>query len=485
MRTKLETMGQLHHGFSEIDISESFEFNTETVTNEIKEDCKPLLLSNEQLTTLMKDMDQAIRNGLGKDTNPSSIVKCYVTYVQDLPNGTERGKFLALDLGGTNFRVLLIELGENNYFHMDSEIFKVPAHIQTGKGAELFDHIAKCLAEFVKKHNLDNKNALPLGFTFSFPLRQVGLTKGYLNSWTKGFNCSGVVDEDVVRLLKEAIKRRKDVEIDVCGILNDTTGTLMSCAWKNANTKIGLIVGTGCNACYVEKIENTELFDGDKSKPHVIVNTEWGAFGDDGKLDAVRTKYDREIDEDSLNPGQQRFEKMISGMYMGEIVRLAIVDLANQNKLFEGRLSEEMKTKGAFGTSFVSDIESDKANYRETLKVLNEMGINDPSLVDCANVRYICECVSRRSAHLVSAGLAVLLNKMDEKSVTIGVDGSVYRFHPYFHKLMVEKIRQLAKSDIKFDLMLSEDGSGRGAALVAAVAVRDELPSAANGSATK
>lgn len=479
-------IGQLHpDDFDELTISEGFEFDTETVTNEIKEDCKPLLLSNEQLTKLMEDMDKAIKNGLAKATNPTSVVKCYVTYVQDLPNGTERGKFLALDLGGTNFRVLLIELGENNYFHMDSEIYKVPEHIQTGKGTELFDHIAKCLAEFIKKHNLDNKTALPLGFTFSFPLRQVGLTKGYLNSWTKGFNCSGVVDEDVVRLLKEAIKRRKDVEIDVCGILNDTTGTIMSCAWKNPNTRIGLIVGTGCNACYVEKIENAELFDGDKSKPHVIVNTEWGAFGDDGTLEAVRTKYDRTIDEDSLNPGQQRFEKMISGMYMGEIVRQAIVDLANQNKLFEGRLSEKMKTKGAFGTSFVSDIESDKANYRETLKVLNEMGINDPSLVDCANVRYICECVSRRSAHLVSAGLAVLLNKMDEKSVTIGVDGSVYRFHPYFHKLMVEKTRQLTRPDIKFDLMLSEDGSGRGAALVAAVAVRDELPQASNGNTAK
>jgi len=55
----------------------------------------------------------------------------------------ERGKFLALDLGGTNFRVLLIELGENNYFHMDSEIFKVPAHIQTGKGTEVikYNHV--------------------------------------------------------------------------------------------------------------------------------------------------------------------------------------------------------------------------------------------------------------------------------------------------------------------------------------------------------
>ncbi|XP_050543267.1 hexokinase type 2 isoform X2 [Daktulosphaira vitifoliae] len=476
MRTKPEMMSQLRPAFSELNLSEGFEFDTEIVTNEIKEDCKPLLLSNDQLTTIMKDLNEAINNGLGKRTNPSSIVKCYITYVQDLPNGSERGKFLALDLGGTNFRVLLIELGENNYFHMDSEIFKVPEAIQIGKGTELFDHIAKCLAEFVKKHKVDNSKALPLGFTFSFPLRQVGLTKGYLNSWTKGFNCSGVVNEDVVRLLKEAIKRRKDVEIDVCGILNDTTGTLMSCAWKNPNTKVGVIVGTGCNACYVEKVENSELFDGDKSKPHVIINTEWGAFGDDGKLDSIRTQYDREIDEVSLNPGCQRFEKMTGGMYMGEIVRLIIVDLARQNKLFEGRISEQMKTRGAFGTSFISDIESDKANYRETLKVLNEMGISDPSLVDCANVRYICECVSRRSAHLVSAGLAVLLNKMNEKSVTIGVDGSVYRFHPYFHKLMVEKTKQLTNPDINFDMMLSEDGSGRGAALVAAVAVRDESP---------
>jgi len=45
----------------------------------------------------MNDMDGAIRQGLGKDTNPSSIVKCYVTYVQDLPNGT--GKKAADDYG--------------------------------------------------------------------------------------------------------------------------------------------------------------------------------------------------------------------------------------------------------------------------------------------------------------------------------------------------------------------------------------------------
>lgn len=63
--------------------------------------------------------------------------------------------------------------------------------------------------------------------------------------------------------------------------------------------------GTGCNVCYVEKTENCELFDGATNKPDCIVNTEWGAFGSDGALDIVITEYDREIDENSINPGKQ------------------------------------------------------------------------------------------------------------------------------------------------------------------------------------
>jgi hexokinase len=38
---------------------------------------------------------------------------------------------------------------------------------------------------------------------------------------------------------------------------------------------------------------------------------------------------------------------------------------------------------------------------------------------------------------------------------------------------MYAKIRELIYPHIQFDIMLSEDGSGRGAALVAAVASRD------------
>nr|CAD7201281.1 unnamed protein product [Timema douglasi] len=347
-----------------------------TGEREIREECQELVLSDGQVLEIMKRLLTELNRGLGKATHDTADVKCFTTFVQDLPNGT----------------VLYVSW-------------------------QLFDHIAECLANFMVEHDLSSER-LPLGFTFSFPLSQRGLTKGYLVQWTKGFDCSDCINEDVVQMLKDAIARRNDVKIDVCAILNDTTGTLMSCAWKNFNCRIGIIVasgnrgicppnppcpalkllagyslGTGSNACYVEKVENVELFEGDKSKPYMVINTEWGAFGDNGALEIVRTQYDREIDSHSINAGKQLHEKMISGMYMGELVRLVLVKFTKSNLLFGGKGSDMLFERGTFFTKFVSEIESDKRG----------------TFTGCR----------------------------------------------------------------QFDLMLSEDGSGRGAALVAAVACRD------------
>lgn len=62
---------------------------------------------------------------------------------------------MALDLGGTNFRVLIINLGAN-HFDMQSKIYAIPNHIMTGTGIALFDHIAECLANFMKVTKLFN-----------------------------------------------------------------------------------------------------------------------------------------------------------------------------------------------------------------------------------------------------------------------------------------------------------------------------------------
>ena len=129
-----------------------------------------------------------------------------------LPTGAEVGKFLSLDLGGTNFRVIVMELTPEHEFLMDSKIYQIPGELMRNTGVRLFDHIAKCLSDFVHDRELGDE-VLPLGFTFSFPCRQEGLAKGILVKWTKGFCCSGVEGKDVVQLLREALQRRNDVDI--------------------------------------------------------------------------------------------------------------------------------------------------------------------------------------------------------------------------------------------------------------------------------
>lgn len=52
-----------------------------------------------------------------------------------------------------------------------------------------------------------------------------------------------------------------------------------------------------------------------------------------------------------------RFEKMVSGMYMGELVRLILVKMAREGLLFEGRITPELLTKGKFETKYISAIE--------------------------------------------------------------------------------------------------------------------------------
>ena len=76
--------------------------------------------------------------------------------------------------------------------------------------------------------------------------------------------------------------------------------------------------GTGTNACYLEKESKVGTLNQDPeqgSGKDIIINTEWGAFGDYGELDFIRTKWDEEIDEQSLNPGKQIFEKMIRKLF--------------------------------------------------------------------------------------------------------------------------------------------------------------------------
>lgn len=300
-------------------------------------------------------------------------------------------------------------------------------------------------------------------------------------TWTKGFKATDCEGEDVVGLLREAIKRREEFDLDVVAIVNDTVGTMMTCAYEEPTCEVGLIAGTGSNACYMEEMRNIEMVEGDEGR--MCVNMEWGAFGDNGCLDDFRTEYDHAVDDLSLNPGKQRYEKMCSGMYLGEIVRNILIDMTKKGFLFRGQISETLKTRGIFETKFLSQIESDRLALLQVRSILQHLGL-DSTCDDSIIVKEVCGTVSRRAAQLCGAGMAAVVDKirenrgLDHLNITVGVDGTLYKLHPHFSRIMHQTVSELApKCSVNF--LLSEDGSGKGAALITAVGcrLREELNS--------
>jgi len=442
--------------------------------DQLKKLCQDFYLTDEQLKHIEKRMITEVNWGLGRETNPTSNIKSYITYVSELPSGREHGRFLALDLGGTNFRAILVELEAGSAsIKMKSAKHPVSNELMQGPGEDLFNFMADKLREFMIDHELLGQR-YKLGFTFSFPTIQHSIKSADLANWTKGYVCSGVEGKDVGKFMTQAIARHSDIDIDVCAILNDTTGCLLACAYKRPDCALGVIIGTGTNASYVEDIHNVGLYEGNQGKhKEVVINTEWGALGNTGSLDFVRTSFDLQVDKNSKNPGKQVYEKLISGMYLGELTRYILLEAAQNKILFDGdnKKTEILETRDVFLTAHISSIEADEQGDTENItQVLEELNLAENITdLDLQVIRYICECVSTRAAVLAAAGVAGLLNKMQKRRVTVGMDGSLYKFHPHFHNRMVSKITNLVDSSIQFQMVLSEDGSGRGAGLAAAV----------------
>ena len=281
-----------------------------------------------------------------------------------------------------------------------------------------------------------------------------------------------------------------------------------------------MILGTGCNACYVEDIENvTKWSDGrPENKSKVIINMEWGGFNSE-HVPGLYNRYDQIIDENE-HYGAQRFEKQISGRYLGELTRLACLHLfQNEKVLFRNSIKNSSNNElqaliqEVFGkphhflTPMMSKIQSLEANecgknpylravskvgpngdYTDTLceAYLAQEGVQQEdmqhhlnfwklwSILDDYDRRIIyevCDMVSTRAARLSAAAIGAVVQKIHkENSCTVAIDGSVFEHYPYFKEDMQIALLEMLGETKKVKLELSPDGSGKGAALIAAIA---------------
>ncbi|MFH1189847.1 MAG: hexokinase [Candidatus Omnitrophota bacterium] len=430
---------------------------------------RDLRLSKEELSGIVRSFHAEMDKGL---SGRASSLKMIPTYV-DRPTGREKGRYMALDLGGTNFRVLSLTLnGRGNPPDAQAMKFALRKRDITSTGGRLFRFLAVSIKRFIKEKKMDISGRVDLGFTFSFPVRQTGIAGGTLLSWTKAFNASGVEGRDVVALLKKALKDEGIGNISVAALTNDTVGTLVAGSYEDEECDTGVIIGTGTNACYVEDIRKIGKLDiPSRRSGAMIINIEWGNFD---KLKA--TRYDRRLDRESSNPGAQRLEKMVSGMYLGEAFRLIAADLISRKELFGGRLRGDFGKKMAFKGEFVSQILSDRSpGLAGTISLLRRLGVKGPKVEDARMIKRICELLSARAARISSAAIFAVITRMDpgmRKRHTVAIDGSVYEKLPGFSAKIRETIGELSSGKAgRIRVTLTKDGSGRGAAIIAAVSV--------------
>ncbi|KAK4249364.1 hypothetical protein C7999DRAFT_12735 [Corynascus novoguineensis] len=357
-------------------------------------------------------------------SNPECMLP---SYNSQLPTGYESGQYLALDVGGSTLRVALVELGgkgaegakgaEAGIIRMDS--FKIDNHVRSLRGTLFFDWMAERIHRTVAKDSTKGHTPeLPLlmGLAWSFPIEQTSSKGGKLSTMGKGFLAhEGLLGQDLGNIIKSACQKQ-GLHVELSAIVNDSSAALLSEAYTNPSTRFSLILGTGVNIAVhlpVTTMDQPKFGDRPSSwhekASHVIVNTELGMFGHDI---LPLTKWDKLLKADHPRPDFQPLEQLVSGYYLGEICRLALLDAIASTGVFGGNVPPSLQTPYSLSTETLSLIEADTnpdlSVALETFTIRHPIPSYRPTVADMTFLRTLASHVSRRSASVVAASLYAL-----------------------------------------------------------------------------
>ncbi|KAE8344459.1 hypothetical protein BDV24DRAFT_17486 [Aspergillus arachidicola] len=353
------------------------------------------------------------------------------TPVTHLPTGLETGRYLAIDVGGTNLRVAFIELlgdaansdiGSTDASEQSTTIRKaqrqrvrrtlerawpIQEHLKMDNAEDLFswigDRIAEVVAESLTSDATKGKvpEELEMGITFSFPIMQESLSEATLMPMGKGFAITSDLNlRNILLSGYERHTRRPDDEdepsskrrklfalpkLKIAAITNDAVATLASLAYAvkslpNSRVAMGIIVGTGCNATIPMKLSSlhetkaNHVKSKDSEAVETVINTEWTLAGSAPPLKEldIITKWDIELDRACARPGFQPFEYLTGGRYIGELIRLILFDyLTNVRGLSSKELPANLVQEYALTTTYISDNVARARSDLELADVLN------------------------------------------------------------------------------------------------------------------
>ncbi len=367
-------------------------------------------LDNEQLKGIAYAFREKVEEGLSKK---NAEIQCIPTFI--LPKAADvKGKALVLDLGGTNYRVAIVDFTQekpviypNNGWKKDMSVMKSPGYTRE----ELFKELADLIVEIKREEEM------PIGYCFSYPAESVPGGDAKLLRWTKGVDIRKMVGQFVGKPLLDYLNEKNKIKFTGIKVLNDTIASLFAgLTDKSYDAYIGLIVGTGTNMATFIPADKIKKLDPAYSVEGLIpVNLESGNFHP-----PFLTAVDDTVDAMSDSMGKQRFEKAVSGMYLGDILKAA----------------------------FPLDEFEEKFDARKLTAIMNYPDIHKDIYVQVARWIY------SRSAQLVAASLAGLIallksyNK-DIHRICLIAQGSLFwsesRKDKSYNILVMEKLQELLR----------------------------------------
>ncbi|HBS59433.1 MAG TPA: hexokinase [Firmicutes bacterium] len=420
------------------------------------------LLTMPHVARLAKLFQNAIADGLAGRSTSLKMLPTFLT----VPTGEEKGTFLTLDFGGTNVRVMEIELrgdGMLKIIRQRSRPLRHPRGLYDHCAAQsaatdLFDFLAGLIGELAKPGK-----RYTLGHTFSFPTRQTGVNHAVWLHWTKEIRTRDVEGRNVTELLSRALQRRGLDQVTPRAVINDTTAVLLAAAYREAQTDMGSVCGTGYNTAYLEQAG---------TQGPGIINLEAGNF------DCVApTFFDKLLDDGSDSPGRQRLEKMVAGRYLGELVRLMLRNLAEEG-LFAGHsgVCRMLEKPDLLKSEDLAGVLHDASPTLQGIHHILEQRLHLTGTLPAerAAVKEIARMVTTRAARLSAGTYGGILRHIDpdlRRPHVLAIDGSLFEKMPgYAATVRAALAEVLGDKTDAVRLLLYKDGSGIGAAVAAAVA---------------
>ena len=371
-------------------------------------------------------MCREMERGLAGQGGSLQMIPTYLSGQGSIPQGEP---VAVIDAGGTNYRRALVTFEAGTYREEYVQKWKMPGVDRPVTWEEFISFAADSLMDLMDKTDR-------IGFCFSYSADITPEMDGRVIAIDKEVVVTGCEGKLLGACLKAELERRGYSGKKIV-ILNDTVAVLLggsSLLDRDAyDGFVGQVSGTGTNTCCslpagrIGKLHT-------ESERSMIINLESGMYDGLGK-----GVFDRQLDEESHNPGQKAFEKMTAGVYLGELVHLMLRTAAA-----EGLLSE-------------CGAEKVKALERMDSAVIDAWACGEHleqvcgSEEDEAFVEELCQAVFARSARGMCTNLAAILLLTGEgkdplRPACICAEGSLVQkgrvYRPLLQKLIREEIRE-------------------------------------------